>query len=131
MITTRSPPATEPRKAPMPTITATPARADAWRLAVDGPDLHRRWTALGDLPDHSLGEHVFWFYRARGFEFPGATGSALRCSPNTTGSTWSPTTATRLADAMRRGALARTIDDTSVDLLTTDWFALAPWCGRP
>jgi hypothetical protein len=33
--------------------------------------------------------------------------------------------ALRLADALRRGALSRTEDSTSVDFLATDWFALA------
>jgi len=33
--------------------------------------------------------------------------------------------AVRVADALRRGALARTDDDPSVDFLATDWFALA------
>ena len=48
----------------------------AWDQAVDDPGLAARWDALGDLPDGTLGKGVWQLYRARGFEFPGRSGSA-------------------------------------------------------
>jgi hypothetical protein len=49
---------------------------DAWGLAVDDASLAARWQALGELPHGTLGRRVHEFYRARGFVFPGAPGSA-------------------------------------------------------
>jgi hypothetical protein len=42
----------------------------------DDPALAARWAELGDLPSGTLGRRVWELYRARGFEFPGAEGSA-------------------------------------------------------
>lgn len=50
--------------------------ARAWDLAVDDRDLADRWAALGSLPPGTLGRGVWQLYRARGFAFPGAPGSA-------------------------------------------------------
>ena len=50
--------------------------ASAWDLAVDDPDLARRWSDLGHLPPGSLGQGVVTLYRTRGFVFPGLPGSA-------------------------------------------------------
>ncbi len=50
--------------------------ASAWDLAVDDLELAKRWSALGQLPDGSLGQGVFRLYQARGFVFPGLAGSA-------------------------------------------------------
>ena len=52
------------------------AADDGWAACEDDPDLAARWTALGDLPEGTLGRRVWEFYRARGFAFPGAPGSA-------------------------------------------------------
>jgi hypothetical protein len=50
--------------------------AQPWDLDVADPALAARWSALGDLPDGTLGKGVWQMYRARGFEFPGLPGSA-------------------------------------------------------
>jgi hypothetical protein len=50
--------------------------AGAWDQSVDDPALAERWRQLGDLPPDSLGRRVWEMYRARGFSFPGAPGSA-------------------------------------------------------
>jgi hypothetical protein len=50
--------------------------ASAWDLAVDDPTLAERWTALGSLPEGSLGRGVWQLYQARGFVVPGRPGSA-------------------------------------------------------
>ncbi|HEY3142761.1 MAG TPA: hypothetical protein VGJ86_16595 [Acidimicrobiales bacterium] len=47
-----------------------------WDVAVADPALAARWAALGDLPEGTLGRGVWQMYQARGFEFPGAPGSA-------------------------------------------------------
>jgi hypothetical protein len=52
------------------------ALADAWEGCVDDLELAARWAALGDLPEGTLGNGVWRFYRARGFSFPGSPGSA-------------------------------------------------------
>jgi len=49
---------------------------DAWQLAVADEALASRWRALEDLPDGTLGRRMTEFYRARGFAYPGTTGSA-------------------------------------------------------
>ena len=71
----------------------TQALNDAWEQCVLDPALSQRWEALRDLPEHSLGRAVVRFYEARGFSYPGAPEVHRRCSPSTTGSTWSPITA--------------------------------------
>ncbi len=50
--------------------------ATVWDLAVDDPELARRWSDLGRLPAGSLGQGVLALYRTRGFVFPGLPGSA-------------------------------------------------------
>jgi hypothetical protein len=50
--------------------------ATAWDLAVDDPELAKRWSDLGQLPEGTLGRGVFRLYQARGFVFPGLPGSA-------------------------------------------------------
>jgi hypothetical protein len=50
--------------------------ARAWDAVVDDPALARQWRRLEDLPEGSLGRRVADFYRARGFAYPGAPGSA-------------------------------------------------------
>jgi len=40
------------------------------------PELLRQWESLGALPASTLGRGVWEFYRARGYLFPGAPGSA-------------------------------------------------------
>jgi hypothetical protein len=52
------------------------ALADAWEGCVDDSALAAKWEALGDLPEGTLGNGVWRFYRARGFSFPGSPGSA-------------------------------------------------------
>ncbi|MGL5826878.1 MAG: hypothetical protein ACRCYU_19020 [Nocardioides sp.] len=56
----------------------TPAAEDGgvWGLAEDDPALAARWASLGALPTDAIGRRVHDFYLARGFEFPGAPGSA-------------------------------------------------------
>ncbi len=56
----------------------TPRRslADAWDSVTNDPALVRRWQQLEDLPSGTLGRGVTDFYRARGFGYPGAPGSA-------------------------------------------------------
>ena len=49
---------------------------EVWGLAQDDPALVARWASLGSLPTETLGRGVHDFYLARGFEFPGAAGSA-------------------------------------------------------
>jgi len=50
--------------------------AAPWDVAVRDPSLAGRWATLGDLRVGSLGRRVWEMYRARGFSFPGAPGSA-------------------------------------------------------
>jgi hypothetical protein len=50
--------------------------ASAWEASVADPELAARWAGLEGLPAGSLGRHVWELYRARGFQFPGAPGSA-------------------------------------------------------
>lgn len=50
--------------------------ASAWEASVDDPALAARWAALESLPAGSLGRRVWELYRARGFNFPGTSGSA-------------------------------------------------------
>jgi hypothetical protein len=50
--------------------------AGAWDQTVDDPALAERWRRLGDLPADSLGRRVWEMYQARGFSFPGSSGSA-------------------------------------------------------
>lgn len=52
------------------------ALTDAWEQCVFDPALVRRWEALRELPEDSLGRAVVRFYDARGFSFPGSAGSA-------------------------------------------------------
>jgi hypothetical protein len=152
----------------------------AWDAVEDDADLARRWQALEDLPDGTLGRQVADFYRARGFTYPGTPGSAppflaqhdwvhvtadygttveselevfafiARANDDTRAfsllamvvslfeTAYLPTAAglfesdrghlsqsgvaTRLADAMRRGARCT----GSIDFLRIDWFAHAP-----
>lgn len=54
----------------------TAAVATPWDEAAHDPALAARWASLEQCPDGSLGRAVFRFYRARGFTFPGAPGSA-------------------------------------------------------
>ena len=160
--------------------------ASAWDLAVDDPELAGRWSALGQLPEGTLGRAVFTLYQTRGFVFPGLPGSAppllaqhdwvhvladygttveselevfafiaranddmrafsllamvislfetgylrtgaglFEASPGHL--TSHDGVATRIADAMRRGALCRdsVLGVDSIDYLQLDWFALA------
>jgi hypothetical protein len=48
----------------------------AWEFCVDDPELADRWAALEHLPPEAIGRKVWEMYRARGFRFPGAPGSA-------------------------------------------------------
>jgi hypothetical protein len=48
----------------------------AWEQCVRDDALAARWTALRSLPDDTIGRAVAKFYDARGFAFPGASGSA-------------------------------------------------------
>ena len=50
--------------------------SDDWDPIYDEPELAQRWDDLGKLPSGTLGRGVWEFYRARGFSFPGAPGSA-------------------------------------------------------
>jgi hypothetical protein len=50
--------------------------ADAWEECVFDPSLAAQWEALRTLPEGTLGREVVKFYDARGFSFPGTTGSA-------------------------------------------------------
>lgn len=50
--------------------------AAAWDQTIDDPALAARWSALGGLPEGTLGRQVWALYRARGFCWPGAPGSA-------------------------------------------------------
>jgi hypothetical protein len=52
------------------------ALADAWAEVEDDPELRARWQALEALPPGTLGHCITEFYRARGFSYPGAPGSA-------------------------------------------------------
>lgn len=159
--------------------------ASAWDLATDDPELAGQWAALERLPADSLGFGVWKLYRARGFAFPGTTGSAppllaqhdwvhvladygttvenelevfafiaranddmrafsllamvvslfetgylrtgaglFEASPGHLGESG---VATRLADAMRRGALCHDVvtGSSSIDFMAADWFDLA------
>jgi hypothetical protein len=49
---------------------------DAWEQRVQDEALAQRWESLRDLPEGTLGRNVSRFYEARGFAFPGRTGSA-------------------------------------------------------
>jgi hypothetical protein len=49
---------------------------EIWGFSDHDPALAARWASLGGLPDGTLGRGVHDFYEARGFEFPGAPGSA-------------------------------------------------------
>ena len=49
---------------------------DAWQECVFDDALAEQWESLRDLPDGSLGREVVKFYDARGFVFPGRSGSA-------------------------------------------------------
>ena len=160
--------------------------AGAWDLAVADPELAGRWSALGELPEGTLGRGVFTLYRTRGFVFPGLPGSAppllaqhdwvhvladygttveselevfafiaranddmrafsllamvislfetgylrtgaglFEASPGHL--TSHDGVATRIADAMRRGALCRdsVLGVDSIDYLHLDWFTIA------
>jgi hypothetical protein len=50
--------------------------ASAWAADEDDPELAARWRAMEQLPEGSLGRRVTEFYRARGFTYPGLSGSA-------------------------------------------------------
>jgi hypothetical protein len=50
--------------------------ASAWEASINDPELAARWAALETLPADTLGRNVWELYRARGFMFPGAPGSA-------------------------------------------------------
>jgi hypothetical protein len=50
--------------------------SSAWDFDLDDPVLYERWRALEALPVGSLGRRVSELYRARGFTYPGAAGSA-------------------------------------------------------
>jgi hypothetical protein len=50
--------------------------ASAWEASVHDPALAARWAALESLPQGTLGRGVWELYQARGFAFPGTTGSA-------------------------------------------------------
>ena len=69
------------------------ALSTAWEESPADPALAARWAALEDLPQGTLGRRITEFYRARGFAYPGCPARHRRCSPSTTGSTSSPTTA--------------------------------------
>ncbi len=47
-----------------------------WTVDDSDPLLADRWASLGGLPEETIGRRVHDFYQARGFEFPGAPGSA-------------------------------------------------------
>jgi hypothetical protein len=49
---------------------------EAWELAVNDAALAARWQALESLPEGTLGRRITEFYRARGFAYPGRSGSA-------------------------------------------------------
>lgn len=156
---------------------------DGWGVVDDDPRLAAQWAALEHCPTGSLGRDVWEFYRSRGFQFPGAPGSAppllaqhdwvhvladygttvqneievfgliARGNDDPRGfsllvmviglfETGLVSTAgglfeadaghlsamgmgTRLADAMRRGALARPDGDVDKNFLAIDWFAYA------
>jgi hypothetical protein len=46
------------------------------RTVTEDPDEVARWTALSSCPSGSIGRHLFEFYQARGFQFPGQPGAA-------------------------------------------------------
>jgi hypothetical protein len=50
--------------------------SDAWDECVFDPALAERWESLRTLPEGTLGREVVKFYDARGFVFPGRSGSA-------------------------------------------------------
>lgn len=49
---------------------------DAWQLACADDQMYDRWAALEHCAPGTLGRGVWEFYRARGFTFPGRSGSA-------------------------------------------------------
>lgn len=51
-------------------------KAWAWTNTALHEPLADKWREMGDLPDGTLGRMVHNFYQARGFFFPGETGSA-------------------------------------------------------
>jgi hypothetical protein len=53
------------------------AGEEAYALTVEEyPQQAARWTALAACPTRSIGRHLFEFYQARGFKFPGQVGAA-------------------------------------------------------
>jgi hypothetical protein len=50
--------------------------ASVWDATVADAELGERWEQLERLPEGTLGRRVTEFYRARGFAYPGRTGSA-------------------------------------------------------
>lgn len=50
--------------------------SDDWDPIYDEPALAQRWDDLQKLPSGTVGRGVWEFYKARGFSFPGAPGSA-------------------------------------------------------
>lgn len=52
------------------------ALQDAWSQSVNDAALAEQWAELGRLPPNAIGRRMFEFYEARGFEFPGRSGSA-------------------------------------------------------
>ena len=50
--------------------------SSAWEQCVTDDELAARWSELRELPDDTMGRGVARFYDARGFAFPGTTGSA-------------------------------------------------------
>ena len=164
------------------TLHTSQALDEAWQEVVRDEQLAQRWESLRDLPEGALGREVAKFYDARGFVFPGRSGSAppllaqhdwvhvladygstveseievfgfiARANDDPrafsllaqvvslfeTGYAASGMglfqydrghlshqgVAVRLADALRRGALAAAANQ-SVDFLAVDWFELA------
>ncbi len=49
---------------------------DPWQQVARDEQLAERWESLRELPDGALGREVVKFYDARGFVFPGRSGSA-------------------------------------------------------
>ncbi len=156
---------------------------DGWGVVEDDPALAGQWAALERCPTGSLGREVWEFYKSRGFQFPGAPGSAppllaqhdwvhvladygttleneievfgliARADDDPRGfsllvmviglfETGAISKAgglfeadaghlsvsgmgTRLADAMRRGALARPDGEVDKNFLAIDWFRYA------
>ncbi|MFF0490418.1 hypothetical protein ACFYTQ_15475 [Nocardia sp. NPDC004068] len=59
-----------------PHLHVSSALNEPWSPVENDPALAARWESLGALPSGTLGRGVHDFYRARGFAFPGAPGSA-------------------------------------------------------